>query len=425
MKVQVIGLGKLGCPLAAVLASKGHEVIGVDASPVVVKLVNEQTAPVVEPKLQELLEQHPFKAVETDLIHWVTARTDITFIIVPTPTDDTGGFSNEYVLDVVRAVGRGLMKRGGERYHLVVICSTVLPGTMENEVIEALHDTAARNIGRDIGVCYSPEFIALGSVINDMLHPDMVLVGESDQRAGDMLQEFWETVTLAPIVRLNLVNAEVAKIAVNAYVTMKISFANTLAELCEQYPEADATAVADAIGLDTRIGRRYLRPAGPFGGPCFPRDSAAIVSVGKKLGMEMPLFEATAETNNHQAKRIAQRALLNMRPGDTFGVAGLSFKPGTPIIERSLGVDVARDLAERGVPVVVHDPMAMDEARTLLGDLEMVTFSAGIPKTDVLLIATAWEEYRGIQPRPGQLIMDCWDIAQDAFGGTVWRVGKG
>lgn len=422
MKVQVIGLGKLGCPLAAVLASKGHEVIGVDASPVVVNLVNDRVAPVAEPGLEELLRQYPFHAVETDLIGWATARADATFVIVPTPTDETGGFSNDYVIDVVRAVGKGLMKRSGGRYHLLVVCSTVLPGSME-EIIDAFTDTSACHVGRDVGVCYSPEFIAIGSVIQDMLQPDMVLVGESDKKAGEMLAAFWATITDSPVVRLNLINAEVAKIAVNAYVTMKISFANTLAELCERYPGADATAVADAIGLDSRIGRRYLRPAGPFGGPCFPRDSEAIVGVGKKMGVPMPLVEATKETNDYQARRLAQRALLNLKPTDTFGVAGLSFKPGTPIIERSLGIDVARDLAERGISVAVHDPMAMDEARKLLGDT--VIFSPTVPDTDVLLIATAWDEYRGLTPRKGQLIMDCWGVAKEARGGTVWRVGKG
>jgi UDPglucose 6-dehydrogenase len=274
MHISVVGLGKLGAPLAAVLADRGHHVIGVDSSPDTVKAINEGRAPVQEPGLDTLVAARRSRLTATTDGAAAAASTEATVIIVPTPSLASGLFSTEYVLDAIGKVGQGL--RRTTAYHLVVVTSTVAPGTMDTEIAPALERASGRRLGDSLGLCYNPEFIALGSVIRDMQNPDFVLIGESDRRAGDTLEQIQRSVVgdSTPVRRMNLVNAEVAKIAVNTYVTTKISYANMLSELCEQLPGGDVSVVTDAIGLDRRIGARFFKAALGYGGPCFSRSRA-------------------------------------------------------------------------------------------------------------------------------------------------------
>ncbi len=276
MRVSVIGLGKLGSPLAAVLASKGHEVIGVDLNPEFVRLLNEGRAPVQEPRLQELIDASQGRLRATVDVEEATLQSEISFVIVPTPSDAKGAFTNKYVIEAVTAIGKALRKM--DSYHVVNITSTVMPGSMGGEIRRALESASGRIVGKDLGLCYNPEFIALGSVIRDMLLPDAILIGESDTRAGDLLESIYRTSceNNPPVQRMNFVNAELTKISVNTFVTTKISYANMLADICDRLPGADVDVVTNAVGMDSRIGRKYLKGALGYGGPCFPRDNVAF-----------------------------------------------------------------------------------------------------------------------------------------------------
>jgi UDPglucose 6-dehydrogenase len=347
MRLAVIGLGKLGAPLAAVLASKGNQVLGIDVNPEAVRLVNEGAAPVEEPGLQDLMSaSHDQLSATTEL--GAAADAKVTILLVPTPSDERGAFSNEHVLTAVEDVGRGL--RGRDDYHLVVVASTVMPGSCDAEIRPALESASGRRVGETLGLCYSPEFIALGNVIRDMLEPDMVLIGESDARAGDILERLYAEVCEndPPFRRMSLVNAELTKIAVNTYVTMKISYANALADMCERLPGADVEAVTDALGLDTRIGSKYLRGAISYGGPCFPRDNKAFAAFARDLGAEPLLAEATDAVNVAQTDRLARVVQSRLKAGDAVGILGLAYKPDTGVIEESPGVALARLLGDAG-----------------------------------------------------------------------------
>ena len=181
-------------------------------------------------------------------------------------------------------IGRVLAKKPG--YHLVVVHSTTMPGSIGGPIRQRLERASGRKVGPELGLCYNPEFIALGDVINGLLHPDFILIGESDKKAGDILEGLYRKVVGpdANIARMNFVNAELTKISVNTYVTMKISFANMLGEICDRLEGADVSVVADAIGRDTRIGKKYLKPAVGYGGPCFPRDTIAFGRVAHLVG---------------------------------------------------------------------------------------------------------------------------------------------
>ncbi len=318
------------------------------------------------------------------------------------------------VLRVAEQIGRGL--RDSDGYRLVVLCSTVMPGTTGGELLPLLESVSGKRCGPDFGLCYNPEFIALGSVIRDFLHPDMFLVGEVDERAGQMLEDIHKTVAPdAPVERMNFVNAELTKIAVNTYVTTKITYANMLAEVCERLDGADVDVVTGALGRDSRIGRKYLKGALGYGGPCFPRDNVAFDRLGDLCGLDLDLTKATQRTNAKQAVRVAERALALAPPNGVIAVLGMSYKPDTPVVEESQGVKIAAELVRLNANVTVHDPKALPHARAELGDgvVYAESLSEGLHEADVVIIATAWDDYKALDPsrlKLGATVVDCWRI---------------
>ena len=252
MRVAVVGLGKLGAPLAAVLASKGNEVIGIDVNPDVVRLLQDGRAPVEEPGLQALVRAARERLDGNDRHSTAAAEAERDDPARADPVRRARRL-HERVSAATPSRRSGRACIGRDDYHVVVVASTVMPGSCETEIRPALERSSGRRVGETLGLCYSPEFIALGNVIRDMLEPDMVLIGESDTRAGDVLERLYSGMCEndPPFRRMSLVNAELTKIAVNTYVTMKISYANTLADMCERLSGADVETVTDALGLDT------------------------------------------------------------------------------------------------------------------------------------------------------------------------------
>jgi UDPglucose 6-dehydrogenase len=427
MRVSVIGLGKLGAPLAAVLASKGHEVCGVDVNPDFVRAVAEGKAPVEEPGLQRLIDQSQGRLRATTDYERAVLDSEISFIIVPTPSDSKGFFSNKYVISAVTAIGEALRKK--REYHVVNITSTVMPGSTGGEIREALVESSGREIGDALGLCYNPEFIALGSVVRDMLYPDMILIGESDPRAGDVLEAIYRSSceNQPHFVRMNWVNAELTKIAVNTFVTTKISYANMLAEMCERLPGADVDSVTAALGLDSRIGRKYLRGALGYGGPCFPRDNVAFASLARGMGARADIAEATDRLNRHQIDRLAALASRLLNGRSKVGILGLSYKPDTAVIEESQGVGLAVRLSEARREVYVHDPLALPNAMAVLADKAVPMRSAEecVKAVDVLVITTPWKQFSEIpasafaRPNGRLQVLDCWRVLSQQTIGKV------
>lgn len=414
MRVAVVGLGKLGAPLAAVLASKGNDVVGVDVNENAVSLVNSGRAPVEEPGLQDLITASRDRLSATTEVA-AAAEADVSILLVPTPSNERGAFSNEYVLAAVEEIGRGLSKR--DHYHVVVVGSTVMPGSCDAEIRAILERASGRVVGENVGLCYSPEFIALGNVISDMLEPDMVLIGASDSRAADLAEGLYKAMVDndPPLRRMSLVNAELTKIAVNTYVTMKISYANALADICERLPGADVDVVTDALGLDTRIGKKYLRGAIAYGGPCFPRDNKAFATLTRDLGGEALLAEATDAVNVAQTDRLARIVQSQLPDGGAVGILGLSYKPDTNVIEESAGVALARILVQAGYQVHLYDPVATDAAVAALNGAAHAGASATqvLDQSDVVVITTPWQEFADLpfaDGSEGPLVIDCWGV---------------
>src|SRR6266852_2960553 len=283
--VSVVGLGKLGAPMAACFAASGFTVHAVDVNPQKLEAISRGVPPVHEPGLAELLAESGGRLSATNDIEAAVSASDATFVVVATPSEPDGGFSLRYAIPSCESIARAI--RTKSTYHLVVIPSTVMPGSMGGPIKSALEHASGKRCGVDFGLCYNPEFIALGTVIRDFYNPDFLLIGESDARAGDFL-------------------AEITKLALNTYITTKISYANMLARLCEKLPDADVNVVTDALGLDSRIGPKYLKGGVSYGGPCFPRDNRAFAALAARSGAFSDLAEATDRFNRAQIKALAE-----------------------------------------------------------------------------------------------------------------------
>lgn len=411
----VIGLGKLGMPMAACLAARGLRVVGADMNARTVELVNRREAPVAEPGLQAMMQSAGERLSATTNVVAAVSTSEITFIVVPTPSRKDGGFSVDFVLSACEPVSQALQDLD---HHVVVLTSTVLPGASDGTVRTALERGSGKRCGVEFGLCYSPEFIALGSVIRDFLRPDFVLIGESDPRSGDLLADVYRRVCKndPPVARMSFVNAEIAKLAVNTFVTTKISFANMLAELCERVPGGDVDAVTSALSLDGRIGGSYLKGALSYGGPCFPRDNVALAAFARSVDVLPAIPEATDATNRFHAAHVLRAIRNRVPPGGTVGVLGLSYKPDTDVVERSPGLELALALAEGGIKVVAYDPTAAKRTRVEASNAVDLADSLEecISRSNVIVLATPWEEFRAAVPlelaRSGErrTVIDCW-----------------
>jgi UDPglucose 6-dehydrogenase len=419
MNISVIGLGKLGAPLAALLASKGHRVIGVDLNETFVTAINQGRAPVEEPQLQDYITKGRALLSATTSYVEAISQTELTFIIVPTPSNENGLFSNAYILSAINEIGKVLKTK--KSYHVINITSTVIPGSTNGEIRAALEKSSGLEVGRDIGLCYNPEFIALGSVIQNMLFPDAILLGESDKLAGDILESVYHSVCEndPPIQRMNLVNAEITKISVNTFVTTKISYANMLSDLCDHYAGADVDVVTSAVGLDSRIGRKYLRGAVAYGGPCFPRDNSAFVSLAASAGIRADLAIATDSINDYQTDRLVKCINKHVSPKKTIAILGLSYKPDTYVVDASQGIQLANELAEHGFKVSVYDPMALDAAKPHLHNHIEICDSIAycVNSCDTIVVMIPWPHFKqfiepGIFPNenPRKVLIDCWRV---------------
>ncbi len=417
MRISVFGLGKLGLCTAACFAARGHRVVGYDADPKIIESLRARHNPIRETGLDDRLAQAWPLLTITDNPAAAVRDTDISLIIVPTPSQPDGRFSNLAVEAVLALIGPVL--RHKKAFHVVDVVSTVMPGSSDQVFRPLLEKLSGKACGRDFGLVYNPEFIALGSVIHNFLSPDLVLIGASDPRAGEVVREIYRSSCHAEahIAVMSLINAEITKLSLNCFITMKISFANELAGLCEAIPGAEADVVTGALGWDSRIGAKCLKSGLGFGGPCFPRDNLAFQALARDEGFEVRLAPKVVRINRGIPERLAHHLRSHVKPPGRVALLGLSYKPDTPVVEESQSVMVAQLLARAGYAVQVHDPQALDQARAVLGDL--VTYCP-TPKDCVkgvaaVVLLTNWPLYAQLPwpslvktAAPDPLFLDCW-----------------
>lgn len=417
-KLSVIGLGKLGACSAACFALKGFEVIGVDINKSYVDAINNGQSPVYEPRLQELIDLSNGRLKASQDYAKAMRESDITFLVVPTPSREDGYFSERYLKDALLhlcSVFKELNK-----YHTFVITSTVSPGTTYENLIPFIEYTSGKKINKDFGVAYNPEFIALGSVIKDFLNPDMILIGESDKDVGNKLEEIYQVVceNRPYIARMSIISAEITKISLNSYITMKISFANTLSNICESIPNANIDDITKALGADKRISPYYLKGGLSYGGPCFPRDNRAFAAFAQKFGVEAKLAKITDEVNKSQISHLADLVLkyIQENSNNVISILGLAYKPNTPVIEESPAIKLIEELLKRDIEVICYDPLAMDSTRAYLGDNILYASSVRdcFSHSSVCVVTTQLNEFKEINEdyivHNPTTIIDCWRI---------------
>jgi len=395
MKIGIVGSGYVGTTVAACLADFGHDVINVDVDESVVRRLNEGESPISEPGLDDLLDRYAGSSLFATTDYADLADVEVIFLALPTPTNDDGSIDTAYVEAGAEALGGVLADVEG--YPTVVVKSTVVPGTTADVVGSILERESGLRAGTDFGLAMNPEFLREGSAVDDFNHPDKIVFGTTDDRALDALETVYAPLLDdVPVVRTGLDEAEMIKYANNAFLAAKISLINELGNICKEYG-VDAYEVADAIGLDDRIGERFLRSGVGWGGSCFPKDVAAIVAAARERGYEPDLLQAAIDVNDRQPERMLD--LLDTHvdvAGERVAVLGLAFKPHTDDVRNSRAVPIIEGLQERGAEVIAYDPNqgAVEGMRERFPDVEyLASASPTLSGAAAALVVTDWPEF--------------------------------
>ncbi len=422
MKVAVIGLGKLGLPLAAVLAEAGNEVFAYDANPDLVSQLKSDTFFSSEPKLMEILRSFRSNIFFVDSIQDAVHKSELSFIIVPTPSMSDGNFDNKLVMKVLEEISDAIKVK--DEFHVIDVVSTVMPGSCNDEFIPLLELRSGKTLNIDFGLCYNPEFIALGSVVKNMLQPDMHLIGASNTRSGETLERALKSVTgeNVPSRIMNLKEAELVKISVNNFVTTKISFANMLMQISDRLGGIDIDVVTDAIGLDSRIGRKYLKGGTSFGGPCFPRDTRAMSTLLSKLDLSTAIPESTSLVNHKHNEFLVDKVLVHVEDAMEVGLIGFSYKPDTSVYEESTGIKLADILQGKGKKILVWEPLFKVEDSHFQLELNFVPHLKNLSGCSVLILTrelTALELDIFVSTIQSKIVLDPWRQLSDHQIGTL------
>lgn len=418
MRVSVFGLGYVGCVSAACLARQGHTVVGLDINPQKVELVGAGQAPVVEPGLDELLPRvvHAGRLrVSRDPVPAV-AETDVSLICVGTPSAGNGRLELRYLENVCQEIGTALATK--RDYHVVVVRSTVLPGTTRERLIPLLEEHSGRLASVDFGVCVNPEFLREGSALRDYARPSQTIIGQLDPRSGDVVQELYAGLE-APIVRTGLETAEMVKYVSNAFHAVKVTFANEIGNLCKALG-IDGEEVMSLFCRDRHlnISPAYLKPGFAFGGSCLPKDLRALLYRAKELDLECPLLSAVPRSNQLQIQRGI--AMVEKTGRKRVGVLGLSFKAGTDDVRESPVIPLIETLVGRGYRVSVYDEkvrlerlvganrLFLERELPHIASLLRPSIDAVLDEAEVIVLANASEAFRRVADllRAGQILID-------------------
>jgi UDPglucose 6-dehydrogenase len=432
MNICMVGTGYVGLVTGTCLADFGMNVICVDVDEAKIQALQRGQIPIYEPGLEELVaknERAGRLSFSTDLRSAVENSVAI-FIAVGTPPLPDGSADLSYVRQVAESIADH-----ANGYKVVVTKSTVPTGT--GKMIEEI--LKGRNGRHEFSVVSNPEFLREGSAVADFLRPDRVVIGTRDQRPVAIMKEIYSPLYLieTPFIVTDIESAEMIKYASNGFLSVKISFINEIAFLCELVG-ADVHAVARGMGLDKRIGSKFLHPGPGFGGSCFPKDTHAVADLARKYGARFEIIEAAITANEKTKARMIEKieAAAGALAGKTIGVLGISFKPATDDIRESAALRIIRDLQERGAAVRAFDPAAMENAKKALDGVvygrDAYDCAAGC---DALVLVTEWNEFRALdfgkleKSMRGRVLVDLRNVYEPGevreLGWTYAGVGRG
>lgn len=410
MKISIIGTGYVGLVTGACLAEKGHQVTCVDINPDRVAALNRAEAPIYEAGLDDLLQKNVGKGLRasTDLASAVL-NTELTLIAVGTPFNGQE-IDLTAVLGATRQIGAALRQKSS--YHLVVVKSTVVPGTTDQRVLPALEASSGKKAGTDFGVGMNPEFLSEGEAVNDFLFPDRIVLGGIDQQSTDVLEALYQPFPAdVPRLRTNTRTAEMIKYASNSLLATLVSFSNELANLGSALGDIDTTEVMRGVYLSMYFRGRnheglppitsFLKAGCGFGGSCLPKDVSALIVHGQKAGSPMRLLESVIRTNEEQPKRTVdflRKHWANLK-GVRVVVLGLAFKPETSDVRESPAFPIMRELLDAGAVVKAFDPIAREEAQKAFPEPKVNycdSLDAAVADIDAVIVVTPWKEFRNL-----------------------------
>src|SRR3984885_2609331 len=389
MKLAIIGTGYVGLVTGTCFAEVGHQVICVDNDAAKVKILQAGGIPIYEPGLEELVK----KNVASGRLSFTNStaegvqKSDVIFIAVPTPPQPDGSVDLSFIERVARDIAGAMTS-----YKIVVDKSTVPVKTGE-KVTETIKRYCSAKTEFD--VVSNPEFLREGFAVSDLMKPDRVVVGVSSQRPAAAMKEIYKPFN-APIIITDINSAELIKNAANSFLALKISYINAIANVCEA-AGANVQEVAQGIGLDERIGRRFLNAGIGFGGSCFPKDLSAFIKIAEQIGYDFKLLKEVQNINAGQMERFVKKITdtLWVLKDKKIGVLGLAFKQNTDDVRSSPAIDLCQRLVKEGATLRVHDPKAMDKAKPLLPDVTYVDdMNAAAEGCDALVVATEWDEFK-------------------------------
>jgi UDPglucose 6-dehydrogenase len=403
-RISVFGLGYVGLVTAACFAKRGHRVIGIDTDGEKVEIVQNAKPPIFEPNLATLLKETVGNGnLQASQDPSANSESELAYLAVGTPTDQDGNADLGQVRSAASMIAQSLAQV--DRDQLVIIKSTVPPGTARNIVKPILERGSRKIVGKQIGLCSNPEFLREGRAIHDAEFPDRIIVGSDDTDAIKRLEDFYREFHgehMPPVIRTTYENAELIKYANNAFLATKVSLINHMANLAEKVPHADISAVAAGIGLDERISPHFLRAGLGWGGSCLPKDMKALAAISRTLIHDPGLVEAVTRVNQRQwwkAIELAKQALGSLR-GRRIAVLGLAFKPDTDDMREAVSIPIVKSLLAEGATVVVYDPAARERARTIFQNV--ISYASDpmrcMDQADCCIIVTEWDEFKNIRP---------------------------
>ena len=389
MRLTIIGTGYVGLVTGACFAEVGHHVICVDNDATKVKLLQQGGIPIYEPGLEEMVDRN----VKAGRLSFTTStaegveKSDVIFIAVPTPPLPDGSVDLSFIEKVAREIAGAMTS-----YKIVVDKSTV-PVKTGDKVAETIKRYCKARV--DFDVVSNPEFLREGFAVEDLMKPDRIVVGVRCQRPVSALKEIYAPFN-APIIITDINSAELIKHASNSFLALKISYINAISVLCEA-AGANVQEVANGMGMDARIGRRFLDASLGFGGSCFPKDLSAFIKIAEQVGYDFRLLREVQHINSQQMERFVKKIIdtLWVLKDKKIGVLGLAFKQNTDDVRMSPAIDLCQRLQKEGALLRVHDPKAMDKAKAMLKDVTFVDdMNAVADGCDALVIATEWDEFK-------------------------------
>ncbi len=413
MKVAIIGgTGYVGLCTGVGFAAKGHTVFCVGRDRNKIEGLKKGIVPIYEPGVEEWLKinRNSGNFIPTDSLEDSIKNADVTFICVGTPSGKDGRIDLKDIRDASRRVGEAL--KHIDKYHVVVVKSTVVPGTTEDVVIREIEETSRKAAGKDLGVAMNPEFLREGKALEDFLKPDRIVIGELDKKSGDTVAGLYDGFS-APMLRTGIKTAEMIKYASNAFLAAKISFINEIGNICKLLG-IDTYDVAAGMGLDRRIGKSFLDAGIGYGGSCFPKDVAAIIAKAKDMKYNPEILATVEKLNKDQRKRLVGllKTRMNTLKGKKVTILGLSFKPDTDDIREAPSIEIISKLVDEGAEVAAYDPKATNNMRRVFPNIAYAERPEdALENADACLILTEWDEFRKLSERhfsnmKGKLIIE-------------------